>query len=308
MLECFGIVGTQVLILFILIGMGYGLGKLKMFNDGAVKCINDLIIYIVNPCLIINAFQRKFDSQLLNGFVNALVGALIAHALSVIIAVLVFRKQEEGKRKVLRFASIFSNCGFMGVPLLAALLGDEGVFYGAAYLVVFNLVIWSLGQYMMAKGSNGFDNKKIILNPGVIAVIIGLTFFFASISLPNVILEPIKYMAGLNTPVPMLIIGYTLSKFSIKDLLGGFDELKVYLIRLVVSPVILLGILYVLGLRGMPLVAVIALASAPTAALTTMFAIKFECDEELSARIVSTSTLLSIITMTLIVGFTSYIA
>ncbi|MBR1440786.1 MAG: AEC family transporter [Lachnospiraceae bacterium] len=308
MLESFGIVGTQVLILFILIALGFALGKGKMLNDGGVKCINDIVIYVVNPCLIISAFQRQFETALLHGFINALIGGVIAHTVSLALAILVFRKQEEARRKVLRFASVFSNCGFMGIPLLNALLGDEGVFYGAAYLVVFNLVIWSYGQYIMAKGAKGFETKKIILNPGVIAVIIGLFFFFTSTALPEIILSPVNYLAGLNTPVPMLIIGYTMSKFRFRDLLGGLDEIKSYLVRLVASPLIVLAILFAIGMRGNVLIAVITLASAPTAALTTMFAIKYGCDEQLSARLVSTSTLLSVVTMTLIVGFTRFIA
>ena len=308
MLESFVIVGTQVLILFILIALGYGLGKGKIFNQDGVRCINDLVIYVVNPCLIISAFQRKFEIELLHNFLLALVGALLAHVICLILALLIFRRQPDGKRKVLRFATIFSNCGFMGVPLLNALLGADGVFYGAAYLVVFNLLIWSYGQYIMAKGSEGFSTKKIILNPGVIAVVVGLILFFTSTVIPSVIYTPIEYMAALNTPVPMLIIGYTISKFKLKDLAGGLDEVKVYLIRLVIGPLILLGILYGMGLRGSVLIAVIVSASAPTAALTTMFSIKFGCDEELSARIVSTSTLLSIMSMTVIVGLARYIS
>ncbi len=307
MFDSFVIVGTQVLTLFILIGIGFACGKLKLLQQAGVKSINDIVIYIVNPCLIISAFQRDFEAGLLHNFLLALMGAALAHVICLIIASLVFRRQDEGRRKVLRFASIFSNCGFMGIPLLSALLGPDGVFYGAAYLVVFNLLIWSYGQYIMAKGSEGFETKKIVLNPGVIAVVIGLVFFFTSTRLPQIIMIPVDYMASLNTPVPMLIIGYTLSRFKPSDLLGGFDEIKVYLIRLIAGPVILLGILYAMGLRGMVLTAVIVSASAPTAALTTMFAIKFGCDEELSARIVSTSTLLSIVTMTLIVGFTAHI-
>ena len=146
------------------------------------------------------------------------------------------------------------------------------------------------------------------MNPGVIAVIIGLFFFFTSTALPEIILSPVNYLAGLNTPVPMLIIGYTMSKFRIRDLLGGFDEIKSYLVRLAAGPLIVLAILYAIGMRGNVLIAVITLASAPTAALTTMFAIKYGCDEQLSARLVSTSTLLSVVTMTLIVGFTRFIA
>ncbi len=308
MIESFTIVGTQVLVLFILIAIGFGLGKARIIDQNSVKSINDLMIYVVNPCVIVGAFQRKFEAVLLRGFLQAVVGALIGHVLCLVLALIIFKNREDGKRRVLKFAAIFSNCGFMGIPLLNALLGPDGVFYGAAYLAVFNILIWSYGQYTMAKGAKGFSTKKIILNPSIISLCIGLIFFFTSTLLPDIIKIPVDYLAALNTPVPMLIIGYTLTKFEPKDLLGGTDELIVYLIRLIVGPLALLGILYAMGLRGVILTAVIVCASAPVAALTTMFAIKYDCDEELSARIVSTSTLLSIITMTLIVGLTNYIA
>ncbi len=122
MFDSFVIVGTQVLTLFILIGIGFVCGKLKLLQQAGVKSVNDIVIYIVNPCLIISAFQRDFEAGLLHNFLLALMGAALAHVICLIIASLVFRRQDEGRRKVLRFASIFSNCGFMGIPLLSALL------------------------------------------------------------------------------------------------------------------------------------------------------------------------------------------
>ena len=308
MAESFIIVGTQVLVLFILIGLGFGIGKTGMLNQTGVKCINDLMIYVVNPCVIISAFQREFETGLLRGFIQAVIGAVIGHLICMVLAFAIFAKKPENRKKVLVFASIFSNCGFMGIPLLNALLGADGVFYGAAYLAVFNILIWSFGQYTMAKGSDGFSVKQLVLNPSIISVFIGLIFFFTSTSLPAIVMIPIDYLAALNTPVPMLIIGYTITKFEPKDLFGGVDELLVYFIRLVIGPVLLLGIMYAMGVRGVVLTAVTVCESAPVAALTTMLAIKFNGDEELSARVVATSTLISIVTMTLIVGIANYIA
>ena len=86
MLDSFIVVGTQVLTLFILIGIGFACGRLKFLNKDGVKCINDIVIYIVNPCLIVSAFQRKFEAALLHNFLYAILGALIAHVLCLLIA------------------------------------------------------------------------------------------------------------------------------------------------------------------------------------------------------------------------------
>lgn len=321
MLQSFQIVGTQVLVLFVLILIGFFCGKKKLFSDQAIRGINDLVLYIVNPCVIVQAFQRDFNVSLLRGFLLALLGAVIAHGLCLILSFLIFRgksagkeqnaeerKENENRTRVLRFATVFSNCGFMALPLLNALCGADGVFYGAAYLTVFNLLIWSYGQYSMAKGTEGFTLKKIFLNPSIISVFVGLILFFTSTRLPDLIALPIGHMAALNTPVPMIIIGYTIAGLDLKHLFGPVDEILVYLLRLIVSPLILLGILYAIGLRGTLLVSCIVSASAPVAGLTTMFSIKYGRDTSLSSRLVATSTLFSILTMTLIVGIAQYLS
>ena len=212
------------------------------------------------------------------------------------------------KRKVLRFAAIFSNCGFMAFPLLEALLGPEGVFYGAGYVAVFNLLVWSIGQYIMAGGNGDFKVRKAFLNPGFISVIVGILLFVASIDLPSIIGKPVEYMANLNTPVAMLIIGYTFSTLDFKEIFRVKDEIPTIIIRLIVAPLIMLGIFYTMGFRGILLTSCVVSVSAPVAATTTMFSIKYKGDEALASKLVAVSTIASIITMTLIVGFAQYIA
>lgn len=308
MLNSFLIVGMQVAILFILIALGFLGGKIKYITEAGVKSINDIMLYFVTPCVVINAFQREFDKVLLNKLIVTMGAALIAHIIPCLLGILFIKTKEDAVRKVYRFATVFSNSGFMALPLLDALLGSEGVFYGAGYLGVFNICAWSFGQYYMSKGTAEFEVKKAIINPGVISIIIGLFFFFNSISLPEIILSPIKYLAGLNTPLPMLLIGYMISTLEFKDIVTIKEEAIPIVLRLIVSPLLVLFILYMLGLRGTMLVSTIVSTSAPIAAMTTMFAIKFDCDAKKAAKLVAVSTLFSIFTMTLIVGFTQYIA
>ena len=308
MLESFAVVGTQVAILFILIALGYLAGKVKIINESGIRCINDIMLYIVNPCVIVTAFQRPFDSLMMGNLLKVIGGALIGHVLFIALSFCFFKKYPEKKSAVLRYAVIFSNCGFMALPLLDALIGDEGVFYGAGYMVVFNLLVWSLGQYMMAKGEEGFSTKKIIINPGIIACVIGITLFITSISLPEIIFTPVQYLSNLNTPVPMLIIGYTISKMKFSEMFTSLEVYPTVALRLVVCPLILLGILYLLGYRGNMLISLIVSSSAPVGAMTTMFSIKFNKDVDLSSKAVSLSTLFSAATMTLIVGFARFIA
>lgn len=308
MINSFVVVGTQVLILFILIGLGYLGGKIKLTTAEGVKSINDIMLYFVSPCVIINAFQRDYDPLLLKNLMLAILAAFMSHGLCFLIGLLLIRNKDISKRKVLRFAAIFSNCGFMAFPLLDALLGPEGVFYGAGYVAVFNLLVWSIGQYIMAGGNGDFKVRKAFLNPGFISVIVGILLFVASIDLPSIIGKPVEYMANLNTPVAMLIIGYTFSTLDFKEIFRVKDEIPTIIIRLIVAPLIMLGIFYTMGFRGILLTSCVVSVSAPVAATTTMFSIKYKGDEALASKLVAVSTIASIITMTLIVGFAQYIA
>lgn len=302
MLQSFIVVGTQVLILFILIGIGFIGAKKGIIKAEGVSTITEIMLYIVTPCVIIHAFQREFDASLLKGFLISFAAAVISHIICIALGKLFIHNEDDDKRRLFRFGVIFSNCGFMSLPLLDALLGSEGVFYGASYVAVFNLFLWSYGVVIMDKKGGKLSVKKLILNPGVIPVILGLVFFFTSFRLPGLIAVPVEYLAALNTPVPMLVIGYNVSKIDFSKAMRDKDEYIMMLLRLLVCPALILLLMYLVGVRGTLLVACAVSASAPVAASSTMFTIKFGGNSELSAETVAVSTLLSIVTMTLVVG------
>lgn len=308
MLSSFLTVGEQVLILFVLIALGFICGKTKIINESGSKVIADVVLYFVTPCVIINAFQREFDvSMLIKLIVSALCSAAILFV-SVVIAQLLFKKQDVHKACIYKFATVFSNCGYMSLPLQQALLGDEGVFYGASFIAMFNIFVWSYGIITMkGKGEKG-SGLKILVNPGIIGTLIGVVLFLCSVTLPNIIAQPISYMAGLNSPVPMLIIGYYLSK---ADLKKAFTDKWAYVsmgLRLIILPIASLFVLLLCKINGPLLVSLVISVSSPVAAITTMMSAKYSHDTELSVSLVSATTLLSLGTMPLIVGLAQYLS
>lgn len=308
MTENFLMVSGQVIILFILIGIGFICGKTKFLNDNASSKLTDIVLYIVTPCVMINAFQRKFNAAML---LNLVITALCSTAIiigSIIICNIVFRDKNTSRNKVLKFGTVFSNCGFMSLPLQSAILGTDGVFYGSMFVAVFNIIIWTYGLYAMSGNKKELSAKKLALNPGILGVVIGLILFLLSITLPNVISTPVEYLANLNTPVPMLIIGYHLSQSNIKEI---FKDKWAYVtigMRLIFIPLLSLAIMYLCGIRGDILVACTIASAAPVAATTTMFATKFNADVKLSVGVVSATTLVSIITMPIIISVATMIA
>jgi len=212
MIENILTVGQQVLILFIIIAIGFICGKTKLITESACKCITNLVLYFVTPCVIMEAFQRDFvPEMLINLGIMALCAATV-HFIAIIICFAAFRDKDESRKRVLRFSVIFSNCGFMSLPLQQAILGSEGVFYGAAFVAVFNIIVWTYGIYQMSGDKTFLSPKKLIFNPGILGVVFGMILFIFSVHLPPIIATPISYMANLNTPLPMIIIGFYLSQ------------------------------------------------------------------------------------------------
>ena len=303
MIENFITVGTQVFELFILIALGYLCGKTRMLNEKAVKSITEVVLYIVSPCVIVKNFIRPFDMNMLSGLLTAAVAALCIHGVSIAIAMLLFHDKIPEKNRVYRFALIFSNCGYMSLPMQEAILGSDGVFFGAVYIVVFNIVMWTFGVWLSTGSSKDLSAKKILLNPCIIGMAVGMVIFLLSVPIPDVLEKPIGYMASLNTPLPMMIVGFYLSQSKISEAFKDAKGFICVLLRLIAVPLIAFGGMMLCGVRGTILITCVIAASAPAAAATTMFAAKFDNDAGLSVKLVSLSTLLSVITMPLIVGF-----
>lgn len=307
-MEMFLTVFMQVVILIILMALGFILSKAKVVDDNGIKSITEVVLLFVTPCVIIKSFIRKFDLETLKSLLFSFFVAIVAHILFIVLSMLLVRSKDVTSKKVMQFSVIFSNCGFMSLPLQQALLGDDGVFYCSAYITIFNMFIWSYGLILMSGDKKNLSIKKLVLNPGIIAFAIGIIIFVFSIPVPDVIKQPIEYMAALNTPLPMMIIGYHLANSNVTRVFKSFSGVFAILLRLIICPLIVMALIYICGIRGKMFVSTVISACTPTGAMTTMFATKYNSDVELSVSLVSATTLLSIITMPIIITFAQYIA
>lgn len=295
-------IAQQVLVLFILISVGFGCGKKGVLTEHASKKMTDIVLYVVTPCVMVSAFQREFSFELLGSVLIAALTAAAIMTASILLTRLVIRDKNEARKKVLQFAVIFSNCGFMSLPLQKALLGDDGWFFGSIFVAVFNVFCWTYGLVDMSGDKKQLSIKKLALNPGIIGVTAAVILFICQLRLPVFILDPVTHLANLNTPLPMLIIGFYLSRADFKKAFTDRSTYLAMLFRLAVIPVAAALIMSLLHLDAKMTIAFTIACSAPTAATTTMFSAKFDRDVELSVSVVTASTLLSIITMPLVVS------
>ena len=298
-------VANQVLILFLLIALGFICGKKGIISEKAAETLSSLALYFATPSAIISSFVRPFEKAKLTNLGFAFLISIVFHVVAILFSYLI-KQKSENEQKVARFSLIFSNAGFMAIPLQLALFNADGAFYGSAYVVVFNIMVWTVGLVVMG---GKLTIKKLLLNPGTIGVSIGLIIFLSNIHqyLPTAVTTTVQHVANLNTPVPMLVIGYYLSKI---DLRKTITDKRIYFttfLRLVVCPAICILSLWLVKMESEVAVPLIVAAACPVAATTTMFSVKFSRDVDLSVKLVSVTTLFSILTLPLCVALTQII-
>jgi len=302
MLQSFLTVGQQIITLYLLMVVGFVLGKAKLLDDRGSVALSTLVMYVVSPCMLMVAFQRPLERETLRAFGIVALVALVLHVIFIAASYLFVRDGNLPRQRALRFATVFSNSGFMGYPLMAALLGSIGVFYGSAYTIVFTVLSWTWGVYILTGDRRKLKLRPLLLNPGVISIALAMLLYLLQIKLPQLLITPIGYLADLNTPVPMVVVGYQLSHADFRAALQGKSSWVTMGLRLVALPLASLGICLLLGVpHDLTLVLLIA-ASAPPAALLSMFSAKFGCDTALSSSVVSVQTAFSALTMPVMVG------
>ena len=308
MIQSFTTVFQQIVILFIMIAVGYVCSKKGMLSPQTIKELSKFIIYVVTPCLVVESFHRPFDSSMLGNMGIACAAAIGAHVLNIFLSRVFVRDKEHSRQVVYQFATIFSNCGFMGLPLQHAILGSDGVFYGAVFIAIFNVFTWTYGFTLMGSQGDRIKLKEILLNPGVLGVTVGFIVFVTSFQIPHVLLVPIRGFAALNTPLPMVVVGYYLSHISSLNVLKDKNLMITTVIKLMAAPLLALLLFYLTGIRGLLLTSLIISASAPSAANTVMFSVLFNRDTKLAVTLVSVSVLISLFTMPLVISLAMAIA
>ncbi len=302
MLSSFLTVGTQVVILFILIGVGFVLGKIGKIDDRASLGMSNLMIYVVMPSMQIVAYQRPLESESLRNFSLVLLIAAVVQSIGILISRILIHSGDTERQRTLQFSASFSNCSFMAFPLQIALFGSLGVFYGSAYSMVFTLLAWTYGIYLLTGDKSQLRWKSLLLNPGLIGSLIALTFYLGQITLPEIIFKPLEYLSHLNTPLPMIIVGYQLSKADFRAVIRGVDIWLAATLRLILSPLVAIAVCLLLHVSSDVAIIVVIAASAPPASLLGILSAKFNRDTNLPSSIVSFHTLLSILTMPLMVS------
>ena len=286
------------LFLIILIGV-YGTKK-NIINEEVNKGLRRILLEITLPLLVINSFSFDFAEGMGKNVFISFIYSIVFIAIGGIISYILLMPMKGEKKKILHFANVFSNCGFIGFPIINSLYGAEGVVYTSIFNMIFTIVIWTYGVMIFSDKISKENIKKVLVNPAIIAVYIGIPMMLFKIKLPSAILDTTKIVGDMTAPISMIIVGSILSKINIKDV---FKEVSVYygaLIKLVLIPLGLIGIKAVLKDNSNIINTIIIIQAMPAAAMTSIFAADFNKEKEYSAIVVFITTLLSIVTIPII--------
>ncbi len=294
MISDFLIVCGQVITLFLMMGVGYVLTRRGWFSEETTSQATHLLIYVVTSCIVITQLQVEASAQVIRSMLLSAVGMAAPYVIMLPIVQLMFRKEKPDTRVVRRFGMVYSNSSFMGLPLLAGILGDEALLFGIISMLVFTVFQWTHGAMTMG---GKCSIRRMVLNPGVISMAIGLFLFATGLRLPAPVNNAMEFLADMNSPLAMVVIGSQMARADIRNV---FKKPKLYLsaaIKLIAVPAIICVVLLPLKLEPISYCACVVLAACPTAGTTSMFAQMFKRDVETAAQMVTLSTLLSVVTL-----------
>lgn len=296
------IVLNQVVIMALLILTGVICFKTKIINQESAKSLSSLVLMVVNPIIIIVSYQVPYEKKLLKGLLLSLLFSLISTIIAILLSQVFLRKK--GKNLSLeRFAAIYSNCGFMGIPLVNGVYGAEGVFYLTAYVTIFNILVWTHGVFMMKESFNFKLIVQALKTPAVIATFLGFILFICGITIPKTLFETLSFLSDMNTPLAMLAAGATIAQTNIVKSIKNPRLYIVSVIKLLAVPAATAVILWLLHTDSIVAGTIILASACPAAATGTLFAIRFKKDSLYASELFAVTTLLSIGTLPLVMWF-----
>lgn len=284
----------QAALMFLLMMVGFILFKIKMLNGQITAGLGDLVLYVANPAVILASLLGDFSREMMEkGLVAILISAAMI-IIGILVGYLLFRR----KKPLNRFAIIFCNNGFMGIPLIRNVMGEECVFYVTLFVAVGAVAMWTYGVSILSGSKKEVSVRKVVTNPCIIALVLGVIIGVAGIKLPPVLTQTITYLGDLNTPLAMIVMGCYLAEAEFKKLLKDKDVYITCFGRLIVVPLVSLLLMKFIPDKYMDIkVTMLIATSTPAAASLGMFCRKYNSNYSYGAGIVGITTLISLITM-----------
>ena len=293
---------TSLVQIFILILPGLFFRKKNIITVEQNAGLSSVVVNLTWPCLVIDAMQIPFDSQVMTDSAHITVVTVTIFAALAIVSVPLTKLLRVSKTKqyLIMFMLLFGNTGFIGLPVIKALYGADALFYAAIVEVINDVLLFTVGIMLiqLSAGAQLKMDPKQIISPGLIGVLIGLVLFLCNIQLPDILAKPIAMVGDATTPLTMFAIGGQLAALKLKEIAGDWKVYGVIFLRLLVIPLIALGIVRLFAGEFTLLEKVIVISFAmPAAAASAIFSQQYKGEEAFATKSVLMTTVCSIITI-----------
>lgn len=297
-MEIVAILIKQVFIMFVLMAIGFVAYRKQILSNQGTKDIGKLLLNVAIPMIVISNFcVEKSAEKTAELFESALL-SFLCMALSVAFAYLAYHKKD----RIAEFSAAFSNAGFIGIPLVQAIFGSGAVFYISVMIVLINVLQWTYGVYTITDDKSVMDFKKIMKNPLILSVGIGIVIYFLNIRLPKIAMDIISSISAINTPLAMIVSGVYLAQSDLLNAMRKKDAWLLSLSRLIVIPLIVMLVFRFLPFGSTAMKLSILLAGAcPVGSNVAVFAQQYDKDYRKGVEYVCVSTLLSILALPLVI-------
>lgn len=309
------LVSEQVIILFVVVIAGIYSRKMKIIDMHATNALSRFLLNVTQPLMIVTSFQIDFDPKKLTNGLTILLASVVVHITVAFLVIFIYKpfKKNREDRKIYEMCCIFNNCAFLGYPVMKVVFGNElGIFYGSFYATFFNIFIWTYGVQLLSKSGDEKEKekkakpswasvmvraKKIFLNAGFIASVLGLVIFIFQIRFPPILYSSAKLIGDMTFPLSMIIIGSLVSDLDFKSLFLSLKNYYYILIKLFALPIVGAVILCALKADTYLIYTVTIMLSMPTAANVAIFADTYNANAALAGRLVGLSTMVSIVSI-----------
>lgn len=295
----------QMIVLFILMGIGFFCHKKKIITDEVSKKLSAIVVNVANPALVLTACMEE---EKIKGEELLLTGAVM---ISMYVALLVLAELlprllgvADKSRGTYRAMTVFSNIGFMGFPVISALYGNGALLYAALFMIPYNVLIYTYGISAISSEKKEGEKKKLnpgrIFNVGVIACLLTIIIYLSGITLPSFIQKTVTNLSNLTAPLSMMVIGASLATIDLKKLFMDARLLIFALLKLIIIPVAGLLIIKQFVSSEVILGVCMVMLATPVGSMTAMLAQQYDGDYEMASKGVALTTILSVATMPIV--------
>ncbi len=304
------LVARQLFVMFIISVAGFAVTKAFRFGNLEQQFVSKMLVLFVNPCLIISRFDLDFEIEKFKSFLIVILLSVVVHFVMIAIALVFARSKDKEEKKldcIDKIAFVFTNCAFIGIPLIDGALGHEAVFYLLGFVATFNIFLWTFG-YLMFAGKIHF--KKLILNPNIIALVIGLAIFCLPVRLPSIIAVPLNLIGDMNTCLAMILLGMLFANFKKKENVSytiriiKFSLIKHVVLTIAVFIIVFAAYKLFANVKDMRLICYVVYIAAlcPVGMSVSSFAVIFNKDESYAALLCLVTSAISIVMLPLCIG------